>query len=314
MANYLVTGGAGFIGSNLVNTLVEQGHHVRVLDNFSTGKRENLNGFMDRIDLHKGDLTVLEDVQRAVVDMDYVLHQGAIPSVPRSVSDPLGSNDANVTATLHVLVSARDAGVKRVVYASSSSIYGDQDPDIPKIETMNPHPISPYGVAKMAAERYCQVFHHVYGLETVALRYFNVFGPRQDPASMYAAVIPLFVTALLRDEAPTIFGNGEQTRDFTYIGNVVAGNILATTVPAEKVAGEVFNLAAGGQTSLNELVDILHEIMVKNIAPTYTDPRPGDIMHSRADIEKARELLGFEPEISFIEGIRRTTEWYRDQQ
>jgi UDP-glucose 4-epimerase len=313
LANCLVTGGAGFIGSNLVEALVEHGHTVRVLDNFSTGKRENLAHLRDRIDLIEGDLTVLGDVRRAVQDVEVVFHQGAVPSVPKSITDPLGSNAANVTGTLHVLVAARDAGVRRVVYASSSSIYGDQDPDAPKVETMIPQPISPYGVAKLAAEHYCQVFYSVYRLETVALRYFNVFGPRQDPNSMYAAVIPRFITALLQDEPPTIYGDGGQTRDFTYVGNVVAGNLLAAQAPAEQVAGEVFNLAAGGQTSLNQLVEMLQELIGVTVTPFYSEPRPGDIRHSRADIGKAQQRMGYAPRISLLEGLRRTVDWYRTQ-
>ncbi len=311
MSNYLVTGGAGFIGSNLVEALLEQGHSVRVLDNFSTGRRENLKDFGDRVDLCEGDLTVLEDVRQAVRDIEVVLHQAAIPSVPRSVSDPVGSNAANVTGTLHVLVAARDAGVRRVVYASSSSVYGDQHVDKAKVETMTPGPISPYAVAKLAAEHYCQVFTQVYGLETVSLRYFNVFGPRQDPRSDYAAVIPKFTKALLNDQSPTVYGDGEQTRDFTFVGNVVAGNLMAATTPADKVAGQVMNLAAGGQTSLNDLVGILQEITGKNVAPVYEAPRPGDIKHSRADIGKAERLMGYTPHISFLDGMKITVEWYR---
>jgi UDP-glucose 4-epimerase len=305
-----VTGGAGFIGSNLVAALLEERHQVRVIDNFSTGKRENLNEFLVSIDLFEGDLTRLDDVRHAVRGMEVVLHHGAIPSVPRSVENPLESNDANVNATLNVLVASRDAGVRRVVFASSSAIYGDQDPEIAKVETMLSAPISPYGVAKMASEAYCQVFHKCYGLETVALRYFNVFGPRQDPKSMYAAVIPRFITAMLRGEQPTIYGDGEQTRDFTYVGNVIAGNILASTAPAERVAGQVFNLAAGGQTSLNQLIDILQEITGCNIDPLYTEARAGDIKFSQADISKARERMDYSPKISFLEGVRRTVEWY----
>jgi len=313
VTNYLVTGGAGFIGSNLVEALLAQGHNVRVLDNFSTGKRENLSAFEGRIDLIEGDLRVLDDVRRAVRDVEVVLHHGALPSVPKSVEDPLGSNDANVTGTLHVLVASRDAGVRRVVFASSSSIYGDQEPEAAKIETMLPQPISPYGVAKLAAEKYCQVFYYAYGLETVSLRYFNVFGPRQDPNSMYAAVIPRFITALLRNEPPTIFGDGEQTRDFTYVGNVIAANLLAANAPAERVAGEVFNLAAGGQTSLNTLVKMLQEITGNPISPIYEAPRPGDIKHSRADISRAEKLMGYHPDISLMEGLRLTVEWYRQR-
>jgi len=313
VTHYLVTGGAGFIGSNLVAALLERGHTVRVLDDFSTGRRENLAPFMSRIDLIEGDLTRLSDVVRAMQDVEVVLHHGAIPSVPRSVEDPLGVNEANVTATLHVLVAARDARVRRVVYASSSSIYGDQNPEVAKLETMAPRPISPYGVAKMAAEKYCQVFYEVYGLETVALRYFNVFGPRQDPQSMYAAVIPKFITAMLAGERPVIYGDGEQTRDFTYVGNVVAGNLLAAEAPAGRVAGEIFNLAAGGQTSLNELIKVLQEVIGCGIEPQYEAARPGDIRHSRADITKAVQQMGYRPAFSFLEGIRLTVDWYRAQ-
>jgi nucleoside-diphosphate-sugar epimerase len=313
VTNYLVTGGAGFIGSNLAEALVKQGHAVRVLDNFSTGKRENLASFIDEIDLLEGDLTVLGDVRQAVKDVEVVLHHGAVPSVPKSVADPIGTNEAGVTATLNVLVAARDAGVRRVVFASSSSIYGDQDPNTAKVETMVPMPISPYAVSKLAAESYCQVFYHVYGLETVALRYFNVFGPRQDPNSMYAAVIPRFITCMLAETPPTIYGDGEQTRDFTYVGNVIEGNMLAATAPAEKVSGQVLNLAAGGQTSLNELARLLKMIVECSVDAVHADPRPGDIKHSRADISKAKALLNYTPRYSFMEGLRLTVEWYANQ-
>jgi nucleoside-diphosphate-sugar epimerase len=310
VTNYLVTGGAGFIGSNLVEALLKQGHAVRVIDNFSTGKRENLDSFTDEIDLLEGDLTKLDDVRQAVKDVEIVLHHGAVPSVPKSIEDPIGANEAGVTASLNVLVAARDAGVRRVVFASSSSIYGDQDPDAAKVETMFPMPISPYAVSKLAAEAYCQVFHHVYGLETVALRYFNVFGPRQDPESMYAAVVPKFITSMLAETPPTIYGDGEQTRDFTYVGNVIEGNLLAATAPAEKVSGQVLNLAAGGQTSLNELASLLKQIIECDVDAVHADPRPGDIKHSRADIGKARALLNYTPRFSFNEGLRLTVEWY----
>jgi nucleoside-diphosphate-sugar epimerase len=313
VTNYLVTGGAGFIGSNLVEALLDGGHAVRVLDNFSTGKRENLSDFNGQIDLIEGDLTVLSDVRKAVQDVDVVLHQGAIPSVPRSVEDPLGSTQANVNGTLNVLVAARDAGVRRVVYASSSAVYGDQAPDAPKVETMNSQPISPYGVDKLAGEHYCRVFYQVYGLETVALRYFNVFGPRQDLESMYAAVIPRFITALLQGEPPTVYGDGEQTRDFTYVGNVVAGNLLAARAPADLAAGQAVNLAAGGQTSLNTLLEMLHEIIGCATPPIYTDPRPGEIKHSLADVGKAERLLDYRPEVSLLGGLRLTTDWYRQR-
>ncbi len=313
MAHYLVTGGAGFIGSNLVGALLEQGHTVRVLDNFSTGKRENLAPYGSRVEVIEGDLTDLDAVRRAVQGVDVVLHQGALASVPRSIEDPISSNEANVKGTLHVLLAAKDAGVKRVVYASSSSVYGDQAVTEPKVETMTPQPISPYAVSKLSGEQYCQVFYEVYGLETVSLRYFNVFGPRQDPHSEYAAVIPKFITCMLEGQRPTIFGDGEQTRDFTYIGNVIKGNLLAATAPAERIAGQVFNMATGAQISLNGLVEMLQEITGQNIAPVHAPPRTGDIKHSRADIEKARRLLGYEPEVSFLEGLRQTVEWYRSR-
>jgi len=313
MSNYLVTGGAGFIGSNLVKALLTRGHAVRVLDNFSTGKQSNLQECLEQIELIEGDLTVLEDVRRVVQDIEVVLHQGAMPSVAKSIENPLGSNEANVNGTLHVLVAARDAGVRRVVFASSSSIYGDQDPNVPKVETMQSLPISPYGIAKLAAERYCQVFYQVYGLETVALRYFNVFGPYQDPKSMYAAVIPRFITALIRGDAPIVYGDGEQTRDFTYVENVIYANMLAATVPAANVCGEFFNVAAGGQTSLNTLIEMLQEITGQETPAVYEEVRPGDIKHSRADITKARNAMGYHPKVSLIDGLRQTMEWYQQQ-
>jgi UDP-glucose 4-epimerase len=311
MANALVTGGAGFIGSNIVDALLERGDRVRVLDDFSTGRRENLAHIANRIEIQEGTLTDPFDVAEAVSDMDLIFHQAAVPSVPRSVTDPIQSNAANVDGTLNLLVAARDAGVKRLVYASSSSVYGDQAPDLPKVETMTPQPISPYGVAKLAAEHYCQVFHTVYGFETVALRYFNVFGPRQDPSSDYAAVIPKFISLLLAGDAPHIHGDGGQTRDFTYIGNVVAGNLLAAEAPTEKVAGQVFNLALGGQIAINQLVRVLKGLIGTDVEPIHTEPRPGDIRHSRADVEKITTQMGFEPQYSFEEGLRRTVDWYR---
>jgi len=311
LSSYLVTGGAGFIGSNLASALLKKGHAVRVFDNFSTGKRENLSEITDQIEVVTGDLTNLEEVRNAMRDMDFVLHHAALPSVPKSVADPLASNQANVDGTLNVLVAARDAGVKRVVYASSSSIYGNTDPSKPKSENLTPHPISPYGVAKLAAEYYCGVFYQVYGLETVSLRYFNVFGPHQDPNSMYAAVIPKFITALLKNQSPTVYGDGEHTRDFTYVDNVVAGNILASTAPKELVAGEVFNLAAGGRTSLNQLIEMLHEILGSTTPPVYQDPRPGDIKHSNADISKAHAKMQYTPQVSLVDGLKKTTDWYR---
>lgn len=313
MSNCLVTGGAGFIGSNLVGALLERGHSVRVIDDFSTGYRHNLTPYEGKIELLEGDLAQMEIAQQAVDDIDLIFHKAALPSVPRSISDPIESNRAGVDATLNLLISARDAGVKRLVYASSSSVYGDQDPDKAKVETMVSQPISPYGVSKMAAERYCQVFHIAYGFEAVALRYFNVFGPGQDPSGGYAAVIPKFATAMLSGQQPTIYGDGEQTRDFTYIGNVIHGNLLAAEAPAEKVAGEVFNLAAGGQTSLNELVEMMQEFTGFDQPAKHDPPRTGDIRHSRADISKAQQRMGYEPVFTMLEGLRKTVDWYREQ-
>jgi len=248
-------------------------------------------------------------VRRVAEGVDYILHQAALPSVPRSIADPLASNDSNVTGTLHLLIAARDAGVKRVVYASSSSVYGD-NPTLPKREDMSPAPKSPYAVSKLAGEYYCRVFAQAYGLETVCLRYFNVFGPRQDPASQYAAVIPKFITALLRDEPPTIYGDGHQSRDFTYVSNVVRANLLAATAP--DVSGRVFNVACGERYTVLDLVAVLTEILGTHITPVHTAPRPGDVRHSLADITAAREALGYRVEVNFHEGLRRTVAWYRE--
>ena len=306
---YLVTGGAGFIGSNIVRHLVDEGERVRVVDDFSTGKRQNMDGVLQRVELIEGDLADLEVARCSVAGADYVIHQAAIPSVPRSVADPLGNNRASVVATLNLLVAARETGVRRLVYASSSSAYGEAA-DGAKREDMPTRPLSPYGVSKLAAEHYCLAFHTVYGFETVALRYFNVFGPRQDPASEYAAVIPRFITALLDRRPPTIYGDGEQTRDFTYVGNIVAANLLALRAPG--VAGEAFNIAMGQATSLNQLAAALRELIgAMDIEPTYADPRPGDIRHSMADVSKARRLMGFTPQVSFTEGLRETVDWFR---
>lgn len=311
MASFLVTGGAGFIGSNIVSALLQRGDTVRVLDNFSTGRRENLSTVAEHIDLIEGDITHLDDVRQACEGVEVVFHEAALPSVPRSIEDPIQSDESNVRGTLNVLVAARDAGVRRVVYASSSSVYGEQAVDQPKVETMAPQPISPYAVAKISGEYYCQVFHQVYGLETVALRYFNVFGPRQNPDSEYAAVIPKFITALLNGDSPTIYGDGEQTRDFTYVGNVVDGNLLAAEAPAERVSGQTINLAMGHFVSLNDLVAELQTIIGSSVEAVHTAPRPGDIKHSLAEVGKAHELLGFDPAISFEEGLTRTVDWYR---
>lgn len=309
MTRYLVTGGAGFIGSNIVSALLRRGDAVRVADNFSTGRRENLSAVADRIDLAQGDLAELEFARYAVRDVDFVLHQAAIPSVPRSVADPLETNRSGVQATLNLLVAAREAGVKRFVFASSSSIYGEAVEGA-KHEAMPLAPLSPYGVSKLAAEHYCRAFYTSYGFETVCLRYFNVFGPQQDPTSEYSAVIPKFITAMLNGKAPTIYGDGEQTRDFTFVGNVVAANLRAVEAPA--AAGGFFNIALGQATSLNQLVDMLNELIGVNIQPNYAPPRRGDIKHSTADVAKVRQGLGFTPQVGLLDGLRQTVAWYRD--
>lgn len=306
---YLVTGGAGFIGSHMVGALLDAGHRVRVVDNFSTGKRENLAHVAGQIDLRPISITNRAALAKAMDGVDYVFHLAALASVPRSVADPLGSNEHNVTGTLNVLLAARDAGVRRVVYAGSSSAYGNVESEY-KSEDMLPQPLSPYAVAKLAAEHYCQTFTEVYGLETVTVRYFNVFGPRQDPLSTYAAVIPKFIAAMLDGQPPVVEGDGLQSRDFTYIANVVHGNLLACHTPG--VAGETFNIAIGGRISLLEMIDALNAIMGTQIAPVFTAPRPGDVRHSRASIDKARERLGFEPQVSFEDGLRRTVAWYAE--
>lgn len=304
---YLVTGGGGFIGSNLVSRLVERGETVRVLDNFSTGKKENLSEFAHSIAIIEGDLRDHQAVRGAADGVDVILHQAALPSVPRSIKDPLSSNAVNVVGTLNVLQAARDAKVKRVVFASSSSVYGDT-PELPKHERMFPNPLSPYAVSKLAAEHYCRVFARVYGIETVSLRYFNVFGPRQDPDSEYAAVIPKFIKGMLRDKQPTIYGDGEQSRDFTFIDNVVQGNLLAATATCEP--GSVMNCACHGRVTLNQLVQTINELLGKDIHPLYAPSRPGDIKHSFAAIDLAHRLIGYSPLVDFKEGLRRTIEWY----
>ena len=307
---YVVTGGAGFIGSHIVRRLLADGHRVRVVDNFSTGKRGNLDEVLKHVELFDVSITDLPALQPMFRGADYVFHQAALPSVPRSIDDPLTTHHFNVTGTLNVLLTSRDAGVKRVIYAASSSAYGDQAGEA-KIETMPPHPLSPYGVSKLAAEYYCQAFTACYGLETVCLRYFNVFGPRQDPQSLYAAVIPRFVTAMLRGDAPIIYGDGEQSRDFTYIDNVVHGNLLAASAP--EASGQVMNLALGGSITLLQLVDKINAILGTSISPEHHPARPGDIKHSRADISLAQELLDFSPVVDFDTGLARTIAWYRQR-
>ncbi len=303
----LVTGGGGFIGSHIVTRLLEHGHAVRVIDDFSTGRKENLAEAAGRIDLREGDLRDPDVVRGAVEGMDWVFHEAALPSVARSVEDPVSTNAVNVQGTLHVLLAARDAGVRRVVYAASSSAYGDT-PTLPKIETMPPSPLSPYALQKYASELYCVMFSRLYGLETVVLRYFNVFGPRQDPASFYSAVIPKFIAQLARGEKPTVFGDGEQSRDFTYIDNVVDANLLAAE--RSEPVGEVINVACGGRITLNRLLVDLRDILGVDIPAEYGPPRAGDVRHSLADISKAHRLLGYEPGIGLREGLERTAAFF----
>jgi UDP-glucose 4-epimerase len=310
MSHFLVTGGAGFIGSNLAHALVARGHAVRVLDDFSTGREANLAGLDGRIDLHRGDIRDEKTVRSAVAGIDYVLHHAARPSVQRSVEAPLEANSVNVDGTLVVLDAARVAGVKRVVFAASSAAYGET-PTLPKVETMLPDPLSPYAVTKLAAEAYCKVFFHDYGLETVALRYFNVFGPRQDPKSHYAAVIPRFIKAALGGETPIIFGDGEQSRDFCFIDNVVEANLLAATTPG--AAGRLFNIACGERTTLLDVIRTVSQLVGRTVVPLHEPPRSGDIRHSLADVSLARSVLGYKGAIGFAEGLRRTVAWYREQ-
>ena len=307
MAEYLVTGGAGFIGSHLTEELVRRGHTVRVADSLITGKRSNLD-HISGVEFLEGDLADLAFARRAVDGVQYVLHQAAIPSVPRSVKDPITSHRANVDATLNVLVASRDAGVRRFVFAGSSSAYGNT-PTLPKREEMPDSPLSPYALQKVMGEQYLRMFTQLYGLETVSTRYFNVFGPRQDPSSPYSGVISVFATALLENRSPKIYGDGEQTRDFTYVANVVEGVLRACDAP--EVSGEVINVATGGRISLNELFQTMRTLAGGTVEPTYVDPRPGDVRDSQADISKARRILRYEPSVSFEEGLKRTVQWYR---
>ncbi len=308
MATYLVSGGAGFIGSHLVEELLRRGHTVRIVDNFSTGKRENLPPSSANVDVIDGDVSDGDVARRAVAGCDFVLHQAAIPSVPRSVKDPLTSHRANVEGTLQMLLAARDAKVKRLVFAGSSSVYGDTAV-LPKREDMRPNPLSPYALQKLIGEQYCQLFTKLYGLETVTTRYFNVFGPRQDPGSPYSGVISLFIDAMTTGRTPKIYGDGKQTRDFTYVADVVKGVLRCCEAP--NVAGEVINVAAGGRVSLLELIRALGVITGKDGQLEFAAPREGDVRDSQADIFKARQLLSFEPSVPFDEGLRRTVEWFR---
>lgn len=309
MTVYLVTGGAGFIGSHLVEALLERGDQVRVLDDFSTGRRSNLDGPTDQIDLMTGSIADFETVRAAVQGVDYVLHHAAVSSVQHSIRDPLNAHTVNVVGTLNVLRAAKEAGVRRVIYAGSASAYGNQPADALH-EGLAGQPLSPYAATKLSAELYCMMYAHTYGLETVIFRYFNVFGPRQDPASEYSSVIPLFVTRLIDDARPIIYGDGLQSRDFVYIQNVVNANLIACTAPTEQVSGQVFNIASGERTSLLQLLSAINQELGKAIEPDFRPARVGDIRHSRADIDKARRLLGYVPEIGFSDGLRLTVRAY----
>ncbi len=312
MPVYLVTGIAGFIGSALAHALLERGERVRGIDNFSTGKSANVAGIRSQIELIEADLNDTAAAAEACRGADYVLHQAAIPSVPRSVVDPMESNRANVDGTLSLLIAARDAKVKRVVYASSSSLYGDT-PTLPKHEDMIPSPISPYAVSKLTGEYYMTSFYRVYGLETVSLRYFNVFGPRQDPTSQYSGVLAKFISCMLRSEQPTIFGDGEQSRDFTFVDNVVNANLRACTAPAAQVEGRAFNAATGCRVTLNQTYAVLQKLTGYNGPPEYGPERAGDIKHSLADISRIEMAIGYKPTVMFEEGLRQTVDWYRTQ-
>jgi len=309
MDKFLVTGGAGFIGSNICRRLVQERCFVRVVDNLMTGKKSNLAGIMDKIDFLEADMGDKEVARSAMKGIDVVLHQGALPSVPRSVDDPAATHQHCVDATFTLLLAARDAKVKRFVFAASSAAYGDT-PTLPKVETMPPSPLSPYAVGKLVGEYYCSVFYSVYGLETISLRYFNVFGPYQDPASQYAAAIPAFVTAILKDKPPTIYGDGEQSRDFTYVDTVVEANLLAARTKRTK--GEVVNIACGEAVTVNAIIKMINEIVGKNVKPIYEPARPGDVKHSLANISLAEKLIGFKPTVLFKPGLELAIDWYRD--
>jgi nucleoside-diphosphate-sugar epimerase len=311
MDRYLVTGGAGFIGSHIAEELTKKGSFVRIIDNFITGKEENIASFLDGIELVRGDIRDLELCRTAVKDVDYVLHQAALPSVPRSIEDPILTNAINIEGTLNILLASSEASVNKLVFASSSSVYGD-DEHLPKKEGLEGNPLSPYAISKLTGEKYCEVFSNIFDLPTVCLRYFNVFGPRQDPTSQYAAVIPNFITRLLSDKAPIIYGDGEQSRDFTYVANVVEANLKAAH--ATDVSGQILNLGNGIRTSVNDLAKSLMELIDKDIEPLYEEERPGDVRHSFADISKAEALLSYTPNVSLKDGLLRTIDWFKDQQ
>lgn len=312
MTTYLVTGAAGFIGSALVRALVSRGDRVRALDNFKTGKQENLDGYWDAIEFEEIDLADLERLTSFCSGVDCILHQAAIPSVPKSIADPLTSHRANIDGTFHVFLAAREARVRRVVYAASSSAYGNT-PTLPKREDMKANPISPYAVQKLAGELYAASFHQVYGMETVALRYFNVFGPRQDATSQYSGVLSKFITCMLQGRSPSIYGDGSQSRDFTYVDNVLSANLLASAAPAENVSGRMFNVAMGQRHTLLELYDLLRDITGFEGEPVYERDRIGDVKHSLADVGAAKTAFGYEPVVGLEEGLRRTVAWYRDE-
>ena len=308
MSTYVVTGGAGFIGSHIAEALLRQNQTVRIVDNFSSGKAANLASFQADVEVFTLDIANGSGLLEAFRGADFVIHEAAIPSVPKSMLDPVGSNLANVDGTLNVLVAARDAGVKRLVYASSSSLYGDS-PTLPKHEGMVPNPLSPYGAQKLFAEIYCQVFWKAYQFETVALRYFNVFGPRQDPTSQYSGVLAKFIPAVLQNRQPTIYGDGTQSRDFTYVANIVDANLLACTAPG--IAGEAFNIACGDRITVNSMLEQVNKVEGKNVAAIFAPVRSGDILHSQADVTKARTMMGYQAKTTFEEGLRRTIAWYR---
>lgn len=310
MEKYLVTGGAGFIGSNIAEELVKRGVKVRVIDNFLTGKRENITSFLDEIEFIEGDIRDFKTCRRALKGVDFVLHQAALPSVPLSIEDPFRTSEINIMGTLNLLLASRDADVKKFVFASSSSVYGN-DPRLPKNENMEASPLSPYAITKLVGEMYCRIFSQIYGLSTICLRYFNIFGPRQDPFSQYAAVIPNFIDKMLKGEKPIIFDDGEQSRDFTFVSNVVEANILS--VKAEDVSDVVINVACNERTTVNSLVEKINEILRKNIRPLYKKPRPGDVKHSYADISKAEKMLKYSPGVTFKEGLEKTIRFYQER-